>query len=174
MIEIRIHGRGGQGAVTASEIIALAAFEEGKFSQAFPKFGPERTGAPVEAFCRIDNEYIDIRTQVYNPNYLIVLDSSLLNAIDVTQGLVEKAMILINSEKKIDIKHYKVFNINATEIALKFISSPIVNTTMLGAFAKITSIVKLESIEKAIREKFPKDLADKNIEAIKTAYREAV
>jgi pyruvate ferredoxin oxidoreductase gamma subunit len=167
MIEIRIHGRGGQGAVTASEILATAAFKDGKFSQAFPKFGPERSGAPVEAYCRIDKKYIDTRTQVYEPDYLIILDDSLINTIDITNGLKKKGMIIINSDKKINIKGFKTISIDATRIALKIFNKPIVNTTILGAFVKATTLVSLKSVEEAIKERFPKEIAEKNITAIR-------
>ena len=114
MIEIRIHGRGGQGAVTASEVLAVAAFKDKKFSQAFPKFGPERSGAPVEAYTRIDDKYIDIRTQVYEPNYIIILDDSLLNIMDVTKGLSKDGVIVINSEKLEKIGNFKTYALDAT------------------------------------------------------------
>jgi len=167
MIEIRIHGRGGQGAVTASEILAIAAFRDGKFSQAFPKFGPERTGAPVEAYCRIDSKFINLRTEVYNPNYLIVLDDSLA---DVTKGLDKKGIIIMNSEKSRKIGSYKTFSIDATKIAIETFGRNIMNTAMLGAFVKATKLLSLKSIEEAIKEKFPSALAEKNITAIRKAY----
>lgn len=169
MIEIRIHGRGGQGAVTASEILAVAAFKDGKFSQAFPKFGPERSGAPVEAYCRIDDKYIDIRSQIYEPDYLIVLDDSLTKVIDVTKGLKNGGVIVANSEAPMDFKGFKTFTTDATNVALEIIGKPIVNTTMLGAFVKATKLVTLKSVEEAINERFDKELADKNITAIRRA-----
>ena len=172
MIEIRIHGRGGQGAVTASELLAVSAFKDGKFSQAFPSFGPERTGAPVEAYCRIDDRFINIRTHVYEPDYLLVLDESLLSVVDITKGLKKNGIIIINSEKKPDLK-FKTYTINATKIALDVLGRPIVNTAMLGAFAKASKLISLKSIEEAIKERFSPDLAKKNIEAIKQAYDEA-
>jgi pyruvate ferredoxin oxidoreductase gamma subunit len=171
MIEIRIHGRGGQGAVTASELLAVSAFKDGKFSQAFPSFGPERTGAPVEAYCRIDDRFISIRTHVYEPDYLLVLDESLLSVVDITNGLKKNGIIIINSEKKPDLK-FKTYTINATKIALDLLGRPIVNTAMLGSFAKASKLISLKSIEEAIKERFSPDLAKKNIEAIKRAYNE--
>jgi len=172
MIEIRVHGRGGQGAVTASEILAIAAFKDGKFSQAFPKFGPERSGAPVESYCRIDNKYIDTRTQVYNPNYLIVLDCSLLEMVDVTKGLKKNSIIILNSHKCHKLGNFKTFSVDATKIALDIFGKPIVNTVMLGAFVKATDIVTLKSVEVAIKERFEKDVANKNIKAVRRAYNE--
>lgn len=172
MIEIRIHGRGGQGAVTASEVLAIAVFKDGKYSQAFPSFGPERSGAPVESYCRIDKKFINIRTHVYEPDYLVILDPSLLNAIDVTKGLKKNGVIVINSESKMKIKGYKVFNVNASKIALDILGKAIVNTAMLGAFAKATKLVSLKNLEEAIKERFPKELAEKNIMAIIRAFNE--
>jgi pyruvate ferredoxin oxidoreductase gamma subunit len=169
MIEIRIHGRGGQGAVTASELLAVAAFKDGKFSQAFPKFGPERSGAPVEAYCRIDDKYIDIRSQIYEPDYLIVLDESLTKVIDVTKGLKKRGIIVANAEHKMDFKGFKTYTIDATKVALDVMGKPIVNTTMLGAFVKATKLVSLKSIEYAINEKFGKEIANKNIKAVRRA-----
>ena len=158
--------------VNQAEIIAQAASIEGKYSQAFPKFGPERTGAPVEAYCRIDDRFIDLRTQVYSPNHIIVLDDSLLSIADATNGLDKKGYVIINSAKSQKINGFKTYNVDATKIALEVLGMPIVNTAMLGAFAKATGIVKLKSIEKAIGEKFTADLTDRNIKAVRKAYDE--
>ena len=138
MIEIRIHGRGGQGSVTASEVLAIAAFKEGKFSQAFPSFGPERTGAPVEAYCRINNEFIKIRTKVYEPDYLLVLDDSLLNVVDITKGLNKKGIIIINSEQKPEL-NFKTYSIDATKIAVNSFASSSNGSTRL-IFSRFSSI----------------------------------
>jgi len=169
IIEIRIHGRGGQGAVTASEILAIAAFKDGKFSQAFPKFGPERTGAPVEAYCRIDDKFINLRTFIYEPDYLIVLDDSLLK-LDITKGLKKGSIILINSEHKQKLKDFRVFSIDATKIAMEVLGRPIINTAILGAFIRSTGIVLLKSLEEAILERFPGDVGKKNVIAIRKSY----
>ncbi len=169
MIEIRIHGRGGQGVVTAAELLAKAAFNDGKYCLAFPKFGPERTGAPVEAYCRIDDKPIRLRSQVYEPDYLIVLDSSLINYMDVTKGMKKTGVIVINSRKKPDAA-CKTFAIDATQIALDILGKPIANTVMLGAFAKAAGVVTLKSIEKAIKERFNEKLAEANVMAVKKAY----
>jgi pyruvate ferredoxin oxidoreductase gamma subunit len=171
MIEIRIHGKGGQGAVTAAEVLAIAAFHDGKFSQAFPSFGPERSGAPVEAYCRIYDKFINLRTHIYEPDYLLVLDSSLIKAIDVTKGLKKNGVIVINSAEKIKSK-FSSFNINATKIALEVLGKPIVNTAMLGAFAKATKLITMKSLKKALKEKFSGDLLEKNIHAVRKAYDE--
>jgi pyruvate ferredoxin oxidoreductase gamma subunit len=172
--EIRIHGRGGQGSVTAAELIAVAAFEDGKWSQAFPYFGTERRGAPVTAFARIADQPIRIRSQIYQPDYVIVQDPSLIPAVDVASGMKDDGLIIINSEKKPgDIKlHTKatVKTIDATSLALEVIGLPIVNTALLGAFAGATRTIRLESVNKAIRERFPGKVGDKNVAAVKRAY----
>ncbi len=171
MIEIRLHGRGGQGAVTASEVLAIAAFKDGKFSQAFPSFGPERTGAPIEAYCRVDDRLINLRTHVYEPDILLVLDSSLLKTIDITKGLKKDSMIIINSGEKLDLG-YKTYYVDATKIAIDVLGRPIVNTAMLGAFAKAANLVSLSNIEEALKEKFSGPVLEKNLIAIKRAYAE--
>jgi len=170
MHEIRIHGRGGQGAVTAAELIAKAAFIDGKFSQAFPYFGVERRGAPVQAFCRIDNSFIRIRQNVYEPDYVMVLDSSLLDVVDVFEGLRKNGTVIINTTKPIEKKN--VHCLDATSIALETLGLPIVNTVMLGAFAKVSGLVSIGSIKTAMSEQFAKkpDLLEKNMAAISKAY----
>jgi len=175
MIEIRFHGRGGQGAVTAAEILAKAAFEDGKYSQAFPFFGVERRGAPVMAFTRIDDKPIQIRYQVQNPDYVIVLDDGLLDVVDVFSGIKENSEIIINTNKKEKLeenKDKKIYNIDATGIALENLGVPIVNTIMLGSFAKKSGEVSLESIIKVINETFPGKLGDKNSKAAEIAYNQ--
>jgi len=171
MIEIRIHGKGGQGAVTAAEILAIAAFHDGKFSQAFPSFGPERSGAPVESYCRIDDKFINLRTHVYEPDYLIILDDSLLLAVDVTKGLKRDGIIVINSAEKTK-SDFRIFSIDATKIALDILGKPIVNTAMLGAFVKATRLITMKSLEEALKEKFSGALLEKNIQTVKKSYDE--
>ena len=174
MKEIRIHGRGGQGSVTAAELIAIAAFEDGKWSQAFPYFGTERRGAPVTAFARIADNPIRIRSQVYEPDYVIVQDPSLIPAVDVASGMKEDGLLIINTEKKpSDLKihtHATIKTLDATALAIEVIGVPIVNTSLLGAFAGATKAIRIESINKAIHERFPGKVADKNITAVKRAY----
>lgn len=170
MIEIRFHGRGGQGAVTAAEILAKAAFEEGKYSQAFPSFGVERRGAPVMAFTRISDEPIHIRYQVYNPDYVLVLDDGLLNVVNVYSGLKENSEIIINTENKVEAENHPVHDIDATGIALENLGVNIVNTIILGYFAKKTGKVSIESVLKVIKETFPGKLGEKNAIAAKKAY----
>ncbi|MCE5214349.1 MAG: pyruvate ferredoxin oxidoreductase subunit gamma [Methanobacterium sp.] len=171
MIEIRFHGRGGQGAVTAAEILAKAAFKDGKYCQAFPFFGPERKGAPVMAFTRIADDPIRRRYQVYNPDYVIVLDETILEAVDVLSGLKEKGKVLINSKNEIDFeKNIESYNIDATGIALDILGVPIVNTVMLGAFAGATNVVTADSIVDATKETFPGKIGEKNAKAVQFAY----
>ncbi|WP_414470539.1 pyruvate synthase subunit PorC [Methanobacterium sp. ACI-7] len=173
MIEIRFHGRGGQGAVTAAEILAKAAFEDGKYCQAFPFFGAERKGAPVMAFSRINDKPIRRRYQVYNPDYVIVLDDTLLEAVDVLSGLKEGGKVVLNTVDDINLgKNVESYSIDATGIALDILGIPIVNTVMLGAFAGATGTVTLDSILKIIKETFPGKIGEKNAEAAKVAYEQ--
>lgn len=178
MIEIRIHGRGGQGAVTAADLIAASAFQDGKCAQAFPSFGVERRGAPIEAFARIDTKPIRTRIQVYCPNYVLILDETLLDAIDPACGCNNKTTVIINTQKTATeikkqhpcLKNVRLKTLPATQIALKTLGKPIINTVMLGAFACISNLIKPESLQKAIKERFNGDLAQKNILAMNTAY----
>lgn len=172
MKEIRFHGRGGQGVVTAADVLAMAAFYDGKFSQAFPSFGVERRGAPVTAFARIDNKPIRRRSQIYKPDYVIVQDPSLIGVIDVASGLRDNAIIIINSAKKAnefpELNSFKLYTVDATKIALEHIGKPIVNMPMLGAFSKITKEVSIQSLRKAIVHRFKgkEVIAEKNIKAM--------
>jgi pyruvate ferredoxin oxidoreductase gamma subunit len=156
MIEVRVHGRGGQGAVTTGQILATAAFFDGKESQTFPMFGVERSGAPVSAFCRISDEKINLRSQVYNPDVVIVLDASLVDAVDVSDGLKKDGTIIINSNrnaKEFKIRgEFEIHTVDATSVAMEIFKRPIVNTAMLGAFAAVTKSVSMGSLEKAIDE----------------------
>src|SRR4030042_894164 len=160
-IEIRGDGRGGQGAVTSAELMAQAAISEGKYAQAFPSFGPERRGAPVQAFNRVDNrEPVRIRTDITNPDVVVVLDPSLLSKVNVTSGLKEKGRGIINTRKTAkEIKaefgiNYPVATVNATRIAREQLGVPIVNTTMLGAVIKATGIIKKESAYAPLEKRF--------------------
>jgi len=177
MIEVRFHGRGGQGAVTAANILASAAFKEGKYVQAFPFFGVERRGAPVTAFTRIDERPIRIKTQIYEPDVVVVLDPSLLDTVDVTAGLKDDGIVIINTEKskeevleKLKKKPSKLALVDATTIALEVLGLPITNTAILGAVSKATGLVKLESVQEAIKEVFSGSLGDKNAKAAEEAY----
>ncbi len=178
MIQIRIHGRGGQGVVTAAELIAIAAFKNGKQAQAFPSFGVERTGAPVESYVRIDDQPIILREQISKPDILIIQDATLLESNDLAKGADKKTIAIINTAKtkqslKISLAQANIYTIDATKIALEIIGKNIVNTVILGAFAKISGLVDLVSLKQAIEEKFSgnQNLIDKNIKAIEQAYR---
>jgi len=177
MLEIRFHGRGGQGAVVASNILAIAAFKEGKDVQSFPYFGVERRGSPVTAFTRIDTKPIMLRSQIYTPDYVVVMDPSLLKNLEkeITAGLKPDGLMLINTKlKTISLQtKARVALVNATEIALRHGLgtgvAPIVNTAILGAFARATNVVKLESIVESIRETVTLK-TESNIQAAKDSY----
>jgi 2-oxoacid:acceptor oxidoreductase gamma subunit (pyruvate/2-ketoisovalerate family) len=181
VLEIRIHGRGGQGAVIASKVLAKAFFHEGHFVQAFPAFGVERRGAPVAAFIRIDDAPVRLRCNVYNPDHLIVLDQTLTETVDITEGFKNAGWILLNSSKPPDsfdyARKYKVASVDANAIAnrhhLGSRSTPIVNTAILGAFARCTGLVKVESVVEAIAASVPINPAD-NQEAATDAYDETL
>jgi len=171
MKEIRFHGRGGQGVVTSANLLAIAAFKEGKYCQAFPFFGTERRGAPVVSFARIDTKFIRTREQIYNPDYVIVLDPTLLDVVDITEGLKDDGMIIINTNKKVNLKtKAKVKTVDATVIALEVIGKPFVNTPMIGALVGVTDIVKLDSLIEAVKERFSGEIAKKNVDAVKKTY----
>jgi len=177
--EIRFHGRGGQGAVTAAELLAKAVFNEGRYVQAFALFGAERRGAPVKAFARIDDREILIRSQIYNPDYVVVLDSGLLGIIDVTEGLKEGGLVLINTRKipeEIQLgRDYRLATVDATSIALELsllvAGLPVVNTAILGAFARATDEVELESVIYVIKEEWPGKVGVKNAYAAELAFQ---
>ncbi len=179
LLEVRWHGRGGMGAVTSAELVARAAISEGKYAQSFPSFGPERRGAPVLAFLRISDEFIRIRTNIYEPDIVVVLDPGLLRATDVTSGLKDKGKIIINSRKSPDeLKsefgfNWPVATVNAIKIARETIGLPITNTTMIGALLKVTDDVKVDSLIEQLQERFGAR-AGGNIEAMRRAYRETV
>ena len=179
--EIRIHGRGGQGGVTAAELLAHAAFKEGKRVQAIPFFGAERRGAPVKAFARLSTEPILVRSQIYNPDYVIVLDSGLLDLVDVTEGLKKDGIVIVNTRKKpeeVNIQHTRIATVDATGIALELellvAGLPVLNTTMLGAFARATEEVKLESVIEAIKDTWTGAAGEKNAKAAELAYERLV
>lgn len=174
MLEIRLHGRGGQGAVTAAYLLAMAAFQEGYYAQAFPHFGVERRGAPVEAYVRLSDKPIRLREHVYHPEIIIVLDPSLLKAVNVLQGAHPDTLILIDSEKTIAAlnlpKNYRILTLPATKLALETLGKPIINTVMLGAFSSISCLIRLNAIKQAIATGFPEDLVAKNSLAAETAF----
>jgi 2-oxoacid:acceptor oxidoreductase gamma subunit (pyruvate/2-ketoisovalerate family) len=179
MIEIRLHGRGGQGAVTAAELIAHAAFFEGKYSQAFPFFGVERRGAPVEAFARISDQPIRLRSQIYLPDVVIIQDPSLIGTVDLVKGLKKNGIIIINAEKNEDFSHAldfpakQIFSAPVTALALEILGRPVVNTGLLAIFAQATGLIKFESLVKAVRQQFADkaELIEKNIKLMERIQR---
>jgi 2-oxoacid:acceptor oxidoreductase gamma subunit (pyruvate/2-ketoisovalerate family) len=179
--EIRIHGRGGQGSVTAAELLAHAAFIEGKSVQAFPYFGAERRGAPVKAFARISDEPILVHSQVYTPDYVIVLDHAIYKFVDVTEGLKKDGIITMNTTKspeEMGLEGLRVATVDATGIALELnllvAGSPVVNTAIVGAFAKATDEVKLSSVLEAIKETWAGGAGEKNARAAELAYERLI
>ncbi len=174
MIEIRIHGRGGQGSVTMAELLAEAAFYGGKEAQAFPNFGVERRGAPVTAYVRIDSKPIRLRSQIYSPDYAIIQDASLLSDGKILADLKRGASVIINTSKKASElslpQNLKIKTINASGLALEVIGKPIINTILLGAFAGFTGLIQLSGAEKAIKERFSSEIAEKNIAALRRGF----
>lgn len=174
MIEIKIHGRGGQGSVTMAELLAEAAFYGGKEAQAFPNFGVERRGAPVTAYVRIDSKPIRLHSQIYSPNYVIIQDASLLNDKKILADLKFGTLVIINTSKKaLELslpKNLKIKTINAYDLAKEIIGKPIINTILLGAFVGSTELIQLSGAEKAIKKRFSLDLATKNIIALKRGF----
>jgi pyruvate ferredoxin oxidoreductase gamma subunit len=174
VFQVRIHGRGGQGVVTAAELLSVAAFVEGAHAQAFPSFGSERTGAPVAAFCRIDAHPIRTREPVATPDCVIVQDATLLGTVDVLGGLCLGGFVLVNSPHRPDELALgvdaRVRTVPATELALRHIGRPVPNAALLGGFAALTGRLALESVETAIRQRFPGRLADGNVAAAREAY----
>jgi len=177
MVEIRIHGRGGQGAVVAADLLASAFAKEGKCVQSFPSFGPERRSAPLASFVRADKAPIRLRCEIYNPDYLLVLDPSLIAAYDITSGLKEGGGIIINSRKNPEsfefARKFRVTTVDASAIAaghhLGGRTNPIVNTAMLGAFAKATNLVGINAIIESIEESIPAN-TEGNIAAARESY----
>lgn len=177
MIEMRFHGRGGQGAVTSAELVAQAAIDSGKYATAFPSFGPERRGAPVVAFARVADEPIRVRAKVYNPNVVIVLDPSLLDIAKPTEGLVPDGILVINTtedEKTVrDQLSYqgRLALVDAMKIAREVIGLPITNTTMVGALVRGTEVLSVASLEEPFKRRFGK-IAARNLDAMKRAWEE--
>jgi pyruvate ferredoxin oxidoreductase gamma subunit len=179
MIEIRFHGRGGQGSVTCAELLALAAIGEGKYAQAFPSFGPERRGAPVVAFCRIGDQPIRIRANVYEPDIVLVLDPTLLKIVNVAAGMKPNGILITTSKDSpekvkelLKIKN-RVAVVDAIKIAMEVLGVPITNTTMLGSLVKASKLVKKESFILPLKERFGR-IAEKNITAFERAYQETI
>jgi pyruvate ferredoxin oxidoreductase gamma subunit len=180
MFQVRIHGRGGQGVVSGAEMLSVAAFIEGRHAQAFPSFGSERMGAPVMAFCRIDDHPIRLREPVLNPDALIVQDPTLLHQVDLFQGLHGGGYVLVNSTRSLDelgmgefargFRPERLRTVPATELALKHVGRAVPNAALLGGFAALSGQIRLESVITAIGEKFPAAIAQRNIAAAREAY----
>jgi len=180
VFQVRIHGRGGQGVVTAAEMLSVAAFDEGRQAQAFPSFGSERMGAPVVAFCRIDDREIRVREPIAEPDALIVQDATLLHQVDLFSGLRPDGYILINSARGFDelgvgelttrFRHERLLTVPATELALRHIGRPIPNTVLLGGFCAATGIISIDALARAVGERFPGAVGDSNVAAAREAY----
>lgn len=180
MFEIRIHGRGGQGVVTAAELLSVAAFHEGSHAQAFPSFGSERTGAPVVSFCRIDQRPIRVREPIVAPDALIVVDPTLLHQVDVFGGLKEGGFVLINSSRSFpELRLQEVLDrgvaerlrtVPATEIAREHLGRPLANAALLGGFAALTGAVSIAALSRAISERFHGKLGAGNVAAAERAF----
>lgn len=183
MFQVRIHGRGGQGVVTAAELLSIAAFLEGKHAQAFPSFGSERMGAPVVSFCRLDDKEIRLREPIDVPDAVIIQDRTLLHSVNVFQGLQSDGYVLINSRRSFEqlgiadfIGEFpadQVCVINATELAMKHVNRPVPNAALLGGFAAISKQLHMESVEQAIRQKFAGAVGDANVAAAREAFETA-
>lgn len=180
MFEIRIHGRGGQGVVTAAELLSVAAFLEGKHAQAFPSFGSERMGAPVVAFCRLSDREIRLREPVQEPDALIVQDATLFKAINVLEGLKPNGFLLVNSSRHLaeiglgaaveKLPPGHAHSVPATDLAMRLVGRPAPNTGLLGAFTALSGLLKLESVHAAIREAFPGPVGEANVKAASEAH----
>ncbi len=180
MVQVRLHGRGGQGVVTAAEILSVAAFLEGKFAQAFPSFGSERMGAPVASYCRIDDKPIRSREPVIQPDVIIIQDPTLLHDVRTLEGLAPNGYMLLNSSRRLEqvrtwSQHANVppshfCTIPATEIARHHLNRPLPNSSLLGGLAALTSLVQLESIKAALRSKFAGNIGDRNAAAAAEAF----
>jgi pyruvate ferredoxin oxidoreductase gamma subunit len=177
MVEIRFHGRGGQGAVTSAELTALAAIEQGKCAQAFPSFGPERRGAPVMAYVRVSNKTIRTREKIYTPDIVLVLDPTLLRIVDVAAGLKADGLVILNTKKSVaEIRQEtgikaRLALVDASTIAMETMRIPITNTTMLGALLKASQILPLDALRGVIQQRFG-PIAEKNMKACARAYEE--
>lgn len=182
--EIRWHGRGGQGTVTAAKVLAEAALKEGKYVQAFPEYGPERMGAPLRAFNRISNHPITIYCPVINPDLIAIVDPTLIGAVDLREGMKEETIFVVNSPKgpeeiakklEIDGKN-PIFSVNATGISLECLGKALPNTPMLGAVIKASGLIELETlleqIEISFQKKFGERIIKGNIDSIRKAYKE--
>jgi pyruvate ferredoxin oxidoreductase gamma subunit len=180
MFEVRIHGRGGQGVVTAAELLSLAAFDEGRHAQAFPSFGSERMGAPVVSFCRIDDHEIRLREPVMQPDALIVQDPTLVHQVDLFGGLKPDGYVLINTAKSFDelglsefiesLRHERLLTVPASELAREHTGRAVANAALLGGFAALSGLISLDAVTRAIRERFSGTVGEGNVAAAGAAH----
>ncbi len=177
MKEIRIHGRGGQGSLVLAQLLAIAAFKDGKYSQAFPFLGGggDRKGKPIQAFCRLDDKPIRLRSRVHHPDYVIVQDVTILGEVDVVSGIKEKGIIVVNTEKalsRINVESdAKVLVVPASRIAQEILGRPIGNTALLGAFAAATGELTVEAVSEAVKERLGGRLGEKNALVVQRSYQ---
>jgi pyruvate ferredoxin oxidoreductase gamma subunit len=184
MFAVRIHGRGGQGAVTAAEMLSVAAFDEGRHAQAFPTFGSERTGAPVVSFCRIDDRPIRLREPIARPDALIVQDPTLLHQVDLFAGFAAEGYLLVNTSRTLEelglaelaetLDVRRVATVPATEMAREHLGRPLPNAALLGGFAALTAQVSLQAVSQAIRARFAGDVGEGNVKAAEAAYEHVI
>ena len=180
MLEIRWHGRGGQGVVTAGKVLADTALDAGLYFQAFPDYGPERMGAPIRAFTRLSKAPIDVHSQIGEPNVVLVLDPTVMGSIDVAEGLTTDGTIIVNTgetpaeiRKQLALDSGRVFTVNASEIAIKHLGREITNTPMLGALARATGIFTLDELAEVVKHKFERKFGDEIVQANIAALKEA-
>lgn len=181
MFQVRIHGRGGQGVVSAAEMLSVAAFIEGRSAQAFPSFGSERMGAPVVSFCRIDNRPIRTREPVVEPDALIIQDVTLIHQVDLFAGLSPEGYVLVNTAQRLDalglasltdrFRPDHLLSCPATELALEQLGRPLPNAALLGGFAALTGEVSLGAVARAVRQRYPGAVGDQNVAAATAAHR---
>jgi pyruvate ferredoxin oxidoreductase gamma subunit len=179
MKEIRIHGRGGQGSLVLAQFMAIAALEDDRFGQAFPFLGGggERRGKPIMAFCRLDTRPIRLRCRVAEPDYVIVQDATILSELDVTEGLKPGGLILINTERDLrrlglEASGFRTFTFSGEALARRVLGRPIINTALLGAFAAVTGEISLGAATRAVRDKFPGALGEKNAQVVEESYQQ--
>jgi pyruvate ferredoxin oxidoreductase gamma subunit len=180
MFGVRVHGRGGQGVVTAAELLSVAAFDEGAHAQAFPSFGSERTGAPVVAFCRIDSHPIRLREPIMSPDAVIIADATLLHQVDVFAGISAEGYVLVNSSRTFDelglsdlantLRRERLLTVPATDIAMRHVGRPFPNAVLLGGFAAMSGLLSLDAVMTAIKDHFPGDLGTRNAAAASEAF----
>ena len=174
---MRIHARAGQGAITTAALLGTAVFVEGKYAYAFPSFGAARMGAPMNAFIRISDQVIRLRSQIYNPDYVLVIDPTLVRSVDVLAGVNDNAVVVVNSKEPLALESksagVKICYVPATEIAMRHIGRPLGNTALLGAFAAISGTVKLESLKEVIKRRFSGAIAEKNVAALTEGWEAA-